>query len=183
MGGADSRTRGKGAHCADAAAAILFAAKEPASMRINAFLLCLCLIVTTAGCRPGSGAPEQQTRSRQVVAALYQYVASDAQGSPLVQGELLLPEVSDGDQFAGTWELRFVANDESKRPEAGPQIGIGRLSGQRTGEQIQIDLNPHMRDNNVALAGTISDSGFSGRWEYLTIAGVTNSGTFTATRR
>ena len=40
-----------------------------------------------------------------------------------------------------------------------------------------------MRDNNVALIGTVNETGFSGRWEYITLTGVTSSGTFTATRK
>jgi len=151
-------------------------------MRIALALLGVVVILSW-GCRPQAGETQRGAGPRNVIAASYAYVASDEQGAPLVQGELLLPEVGDGDQFAGTWEARFVGNDEARRHDVGPQVGVGRLAGRREGNEIQIDLNPHMRDNNVALIGTISESGFDGRWEYITLVGVTSSGKFIATRK
>jgi hypothetical protein len=44
-----------------------------------------------------------------------------------------------------------------------------------------INLNPNFADNNCYLYGNRHMSMYSGEWKWITFAGITNKGPFTAT--
>ena len=124
--------------------------------------------------------------------SVYAYTAYDSTGQHvLVEGTLRIALISSDvgsipHSLRGSWSL------EAKRRGAktGPQVGEGELEGTESWEEseqeIQINLNPHIVDNNVFLVGAYTDeeSGdFAGRWvheAYTNEPSSLPSGTFVA---
>ena len=124
--------------------------------------------------------------------SVYAYTAYDTTGQILVTGKLrILDKPNDvGDNLlsflSGSWDLKA----EQREAKTGPQVGEGKLEGtviwDDGEEKIQINLNPHIADDNVFLEGNYADdeSGdFAGRWvheAYTNEPSSLPSGTFVA---
>ena len=65
----------------------------------------------------------------------------------------------------------------------GPQVGMGTFVGEIHGNVVGLNLNPGWADNNVVLNGEMENGTYAGRWEWITFAGVTYTGNFTAVKR
>lgn len=112
----------------------------------------------------------------------YKYVGLDANGSPIVTGLLTLffADETEGQSISGSWVLSGPDD-----PDLGPQIGEGALTGSVHEGNIAIDLNPGYADLNVYLFGEFDDgaaTAFRGTWNFSTIVGAVNRGSFSATR-
>jgi hypothetical protein len=107
----------------------------------------------------------------------YQYVGYARDGSVIVRGNLMLV-VSAAGRVAGRWQLRAVG-DPSR---IGPQVGTGNLTGTLQDGILAVNLNPQNVDNNVLLNGRFNRTEYTGRWQWITFAGIANGGTFRATR-
>jgi hypothetical protein len=108
-------------------------------------------------------------------AGSYSYLAYDSLGTPVVSGWLKF-EHSDSVKIEGTWQLEKLVN----RDDLGPHSGEGELVGQINNFSITMELNPQFVDNNLRLAGTISDNYIDGKWYWISFVGITNWGNFKA---
>ena len=108
---------------------------------------------------------------------LYQYIAFDKSGNPIVSGYLRI-EFVDSSDVTGHWDLKQISITEN----IGSQVGHGELRGVFTDGLLNIDLNPEMVDNNVVLSGTINSTSYHGNWTYYGFPGLINTGSFFAKR-
>ncbi len=111
----------------------------------------------------------------------YSYMSFDSSGTAIVKGWFTL-EMSDSSHVTGEWHFVKVTDSD----DVGPQVGDGVLAGGFTDygiDQVIVDLHPEFRDNNLLLIGKLEESRYSGRWEWISFAGVSNYGTFYAQRR
>ncbi len=114
----------------------------------------------------------------------YTYTAQDANGTPVVSGQLDLDFEGSGNasgypiQITGTWQLSRT--DDTA--QIGPQVGTGTLEGTVSEKnEIVINLNPGIADDNIFLVGRFDNDlygNFSGEWTYSTFIGPTEQGTF-----
>ena len=108
---------------------------------------------------------------------------SVAREKTVATGKFRLPgSWIDMDTFSGAWDLRATGNANATRPadadDLGPITGQGTFTAVHRDTQLVIELYPGMIDNNVEIQLTIVDSTVvSGRWSYVTDAGITASGT------
>lgn len=105
----------------------------------------------------------------------YAYTAYDSAGTKIVTGFLWLKIESSG-SISGRWRLYKIAGAAT----TGPQIGTGKLRGNREGSDIWINLNPTWVDNNVTLNGKIKNGIYKGKWIYSGFPGAISWGTFIA---
>jgi hypothetical protein len=108
----------------------------------------------------------------------FSYTAFDDEGTRVLDGTLRL-EVRSNGSLSGSWEIKRVAGTD---PETvvGPQVGEGELVGSIEEGQLIVNLNPGFADNNVGLVGVVEDQAIMGTWSYVTFAGPTAGGDFTA---
>jgi len=106
---------------------------------------------------------------------VYQYTGYDSTGSPLITGTLTFV-CRETTSVSGTWALNGPAG-------YGPQVGMGTFVGEIHGNVVGLNLNPGWADNNVVLNGEMENGTYAGRWEWITFAGVTYTGNFTAVKR
>lgn len=111
----------------------------------------------------------------------FEYVAFDADGAQVLEGELVL-DVKDDGTVRGTWKIDWVEGAD-RNTVVGPQVGEGALEGSVEGGELSANLNPQSSDNNVTLLASLDGSLLVGSWEYTTFSGSTSTGAFTATRR
>ena len=107
----------------------------------------------------------------------YQYTGYSRGGRVIVRGTLSL-FVSTVGRVTGRWELRGA-----EPARIGPQVGRGTLTGNLVNGVLSINLNPKNVDNNVLLSGRFSRTEYAGRWEWVGLRGVLNTGTFHVGRR
>jgi hypothetical protein len=107
----------------------------------------------------------------------YRYTSYDTTGAVLVRGWFTM-DISDSNTISGEWH--FAAVDSAKN--IGPQTGDGKLVGGIQGTTVWIELNPHYRDNNLGLHGTLQGNRFSGTWTWISFVGITNQGPFEAVK-
>ncbi len=111
-------------------------------------------------------------------AGMYEYNGYDSTGAPIVQGWFTIDR-KDQNILNGDWH--FIPVRDARN--IGPQVGKGHLAGEYRNDTMSIELQPLYRDNNVGLYGTLRGNEFSGRWEWISYIGITNSGTFVAIRK
>lgn len=131
--------------------------------------LCCALLVLVAGlngCTVITGPASDGT---------YRYTSYDTTGTVLVRGWFTM-DISDSNTISGEWH--FTAVDTPKN--IGPQTGDGKLVGSIKGTSVWIELNPQYRDNNLGLIGTLQGNRFSGTWQWISFAGISNQGPFVA---
>jgi hypothetical protein len=107
----------------------------------------------------------------------YRYTGYAEDGSPVVQGWLHFQRERDR-RVEGEWWLEQVGPAR----DIGPQVGMGRIAGERRDTSWLLDLRPERRDDNVFLAGSPVPGGLRGTWEWSGFAGVRAKGTFIALR-
>lgn len=105
----------------------------------------------------------------------YNYTGYDTSGVAIVKGELRL-NYEDNEKISGDWHLIRL----SSAGQIGPQTGSGNLIGGYESDGFWIELQPAYIDNNVQLTGSRDDTQLNGKWIWITFAGITNHGTFTA---
>ncbi len=108
----------------------------------------------------------------------FQYTSYDSSGTPLVAGWFTM-NFLDSVTISGEWHFKPIDSPKN----IGPQTGDGNLVGGVHNGQIWVELNPHFRDNNLQLSGTLQGDRYSGRWIWISIVGVTNAGSFEAIKK
>jgi len=111
-------------------------------------------------------------------AGAYTYTGYDSSGTVIAQGWLSI-DTTVPTRVTGKWHLE----ERTTRTDIGLQSGDGTLEGSLQDTLLFVDLHPQMRDNNVMLYGRFSTAAYRGRWDWVTIIGVTNRGTFEAIRK
>jgi len=148
-------------------------------INVIAFLLFLGLVIScekdnsTIGFEPGPPGS-------------FNYQSYDSLGNPVGVGWLTfevteidsLIDHTSGAKFEGEWHIKNLTN----RQDLGPQFGDGELVGGTSGSRIWMELNPQWADNNLGLDGVIEDNRIEGKWYASSFPGVTNWGTFRATK-
>ncbi len=104
----------------------------------------------------------------------YSYIAYNDKDQPVVRGWFTLN--FDSTVISGKWQFEAIGNVH----DVGPQVGSDSLSGQINGNRITVGLNPQFADNNVYLDGILNNQTISGKWEWVSFIGPTNSGKFEA---
>ena len=132
------------------------------------FLFCAALL------RPGCS----QLITEPIHAGFYDYTSYDKNGVAVVGGWFTM-SFSGGDSVSGEWHFKAIGTPGN----IGPQTGNGTLAGKREGDKVWVDLSPQFRDNNLLLDGKIDGNRYSGSWSWISFIGVTNQGTFEATRK
>ena len=110
-------------------------------------------------------------------AGSFTYQSYDSLGKLIVNGWLEF-ELIDSVKIEGTWRLNNIRN----RDDIGPQYGYGKLLGSISDSEIWMELNPQYVDNNMYLEGIKSDNYIEGKWYWISFPGVTNWGTFKASK-
>jgi len=111
----------------------------------------------------------------------FDYVACDAEGRPLLVGQLALDFATDG-SISGTWRIGWAPGAD-RDAQVGPQVGEGQVRGVLANGQAQLDMNPGWADNNVYLSGALGPGGIGGAWSWSTLLGHVSGGAFMARRR
>jgi hypothetical protein len=133
----------------------------------------LVLVVCAAILWPGCG----DTGTEPTLSGAYNYTSYDSRGVAIVGGWFTM-NLSDTGAVSGEWHFRGIGTPQN----IGPQTGDGSLIGRKDKERIWIELNPQFRDN-IQLEGRIDEERYSGTWAWISFAGITNQGTFEATRK
>ncbi|MBN2011259.1 hypothetical protein JW960_18085 [candidate division KSB1 bacterium] len=105
---------------------------------------------------------------------VYVYTAYDSTGNVCAKGKLYFNN-PDSSHFTGTWDIQAF----KPTTQIGPQDGNGTFVGNRVDSEVQIDLSPNWRDNNVILIGTETGDKITGEWMWVTFIGPTSKGAFT----
>jgi hypothetical protein len=108
----------------------------------------------------------------------FSYASYDSLGTQLAKGWLAL-NIADSAHISGEWYFTNVGAPGSNDSHAGSGILAG---GTNNGETV-VNLNPSFVDNNLILIGRLTESHYSGNWQWITFAGVSNHGTFEAHRQ
>jgi hypothetical protein len=108
----------------------------------------------------------------------YLYKSYDSTGVQIAEGEFTIHHQSSG-EITGNWNFHRRGNHGN----CGSQIGSGNLIGGIEDMSMWINLNPNFVDNNCYLYGRRHHNRFTGEWQWVTFAGVTNRGLFTASLR
>ena len=116
------------------------------------------------------------------VSGQFRYTGYDRQGTVVIRGTLDLNEDSGG-LVNGRWNLQAVGNPD----RLGPQVGQGDAQGNVTtssggAAELVLNLNPGWADNNVFVYGQVRGSRIEGDWQWSTLLGSVQSGTFVAER-
>lgn len=141
---------------------------------MNTKLLLLVPLLLVGFCENND---EEISKSNIIHEGIYDYVSYDSLGTVIIEG-LIEIITSNPDSITGEWNFEKVGHPQN----IGPQIGTGRLYGSFHREKIWINLNPDIVDDNVNLNG-IFDSYFHGQWNWSTLHGLQNHGTFEAVKR
>lgn len=107
----------------------------------------------------------------------FHYTSYDSTGIKVAQGWFTM-DISDPDSVTGEWHFNSVDNARS----IGPQTGDGELIGGFHDALLWIELQPQYRDNNLQLQGEFTGERFTGKWMWISFAGISNSGRFEAVR-
>ncbi len=108
----------------------------------------------------------------EVVDGRYTYRAYDSAGTDIVTGIILL-RATDSTSLTGTWDLFKIGDPVG----IGPQTGHGSLLGS-SGDSVIINLNPRVADDNVILSGELKRGRITGKWQWVTLSGVSARGRF-----
>jgi len=119
--------------------------------------------------------PWGETPCDPTLEGMYVYTGFDTSGNQVVTGTLHIFGIDSG-VVRGTWS--FTATGAY-----GPGSGSGPFEGEVHGDTLALGLNPGWADNNVFLVGRVEKGIYSGKWEWDTFIGPTESGRFTAVKR
>ncbi len=106
----------------------------------------------------------------------FHYHSYSVDGTKVAEGWLSFNINSDS-TVSGEWHFDKIAG---KPEEIGPQWGEGSLQGDYVSDTLWLELKPQYRDNNFQLRGTLNKERYSGKWYWITYAGVSGRGTFKA---
>lgn len=118
------------------------------------------------------------TAGAEEVVRTYDYKGFDTNGVLRVSGVITL-RLDDTVKLKGDWKLQVLQGDKLK--EAGPQDGVGKVSGQLKEDGIFLNLNPGQIHNNIYLEGKVTstnNSAIKGKWGYYAFVGKVNEGLF-----
>ena len=104
----------------------------------------------------------------------YYYQSYNSDGVKVVEGWFTMEE--NDSTISGEWHFAKIGHPEG----IGPQVGDGVLTGGYQTDSLWIELNPDFRDNNLQLYGMLDDDMYAGRWMWITYAGISSAGIFTA---
>jgi len=108
----------------------------------------------------------------------YSYVGYDSLSNQIAKGWIKF-EFEDSVNIKGNWQVEKTVSTGSY----GPQDGNGNLVGDITDTSIYMNLHPNYADNNIILLGEFNGINIEGEWQWITFIGLTNSGTFKASRK
>lgn len=153
-------------------------------------VVCLC-IASSMGCREDRQSPTGVTergvdpvaRRGRENSMLYSYKGFSRSGELVVTGDLAIEgAIRKGEPFRGTWRFNNVGTAETKDWRSpkyiGPQDGSGSFIG-KWDDSLVMEFQQAV-DNNIVLIGDLAGDQITGRWEFHTDAGVSNTGTFKA---
>ncbi len=131
---------------------------------------------------------KETTTAPSTTSTVYNYTGTDSTGVTIVLGTLSI-QVFDSAKMSGSWNLASANGASSAM--FGPQFGSGSWQGTRTLVTLLINLNPGVVDDNVVLNGTAvyanpgdqAPASFRGDWQFVTLHGISNHGSFLATRK
>lgn len=107
----------------------------------------------------------------------FYYKSYDLNHHLIAQGVIKI-KFNNSDEISGTWNLQKIGNPQN----IGPQSGTGELVGDLINkDSIWIELNPQFKDNNLQLLAKYTRTVLTGKWLWITYAGITNQGYFNAT--
>ncbi len=107
----------------------------------------------------------------------YSYTSYDSLGTAIVKGWFTIVQ-QDSVQLIGNWSFEKIGNPQ----DVGPQVGAGKLVGGVDQDRVWVELNPQYKDNNLQLQGSITGNQYSGKWMWISFAGISNHGTFEAVK-
>lgn len=113
----------------------------------------------------------------------YDYKAFDTNGVLRVSGVVTL-RLDDPVKIKGDWKLQVLQRDKLK--EAGPQDGVGKISGYAKEDGVFLNLNPDQLHNNIYLDGkgaSANNLEIKGKWGYYGFVGKLNEGNFEMVRK
>ncbi len=134
------------------------------------FILLLALLFSLASCDNESDSLVGTTPP-----GAYSYTSYDSLGTAIVKGWFTM-NYKDSVHIIGNWSFEKIDNPQ----DVGPQVGAGKLIGGIDQDKVWVELNPQFRDDNLQLIGSITGNKFSGKWMWLSYAGISNHGTFEA---
>ncbi len=126
----------------------------------------------------GSLAACKEAPTDSTLSGTYSYMSYDSLGTVIVKGWFRL-DIADSADISGEWNFMNLTDSEA----SGSQVGNGILVGGFANGLMIVDLHPDFRDNNLLLIGILDGTRYSGRWEWISFAGISNYGTFQAQRR
>lgn len=135
-----------------------------------ALMCCACL----SACSERSSQDDAELdpvvgKIRELVIDLY---ADDAEsGEPFASGSVSLVHTPEGEPGIGFWSIA------ARSPSPDVSLGSGELRWHTQADGLRVELHPGMVDHNIEML--IADE--HGTWQYLTDAGITESGTLRVT--
>lgn len=133
------------------------------------FIVLLALLFSFASCE------DDDSLVGPTPSGAYSYTSFDSLGMAIVRGWFTMIH-EDSTKLIGNWSFEKIGNPQ----DIGPQVGAGKLVGGVDQDRAWVELNPQYRDHNLQLIGTIKGNKFSGKWMWLSLAGISNHGTFEA---
>ena len=103
----------------------------------------------------------------------YAYFGYDTSSTLVAKGWFKY-EYEDSVNIKGHWKFKKIGNPGN----IGPQDGEGELVGMISDTSVSINLQPNFADNNIILVGKFDNKYIYGNWQWVTFAGITNSGKF-----
>jgi hypothetical protein len=107
--------------------------------------------------------------------ALFNYSGYDSSNTLISEGWLKI-NFEDSTKITGEWHIKKLNNSQN----TGLGDESGSLIGGTNNKSVWLNLNPDYVDNNLFLVGVLSKNKFEGNWQWITFAGITNSGNFIA---
>ncbi|MCF7885592.1 MAG: hypothetical protein K9M80_03770 [Candidatus Marinimicrobia bacterium] len=84
-------------------------------------------------------------------------------------------DISDSANITGEWRVKNIQHN--------PFGGKGDLKGGFNRKRLWLNLYPGFVDNNIFFSGDLEENIYSGELSFVTIAGVTDYGTFEAIKK
>ncbi len=115
------------------------------------------------------------TGSGTFISGFYDLTVFDSNGTPIAAGWLQL-DFKKGAEVSGCWKIfRLSGENQPAFP-----TGTGKLTGRLDEKNLSLNLNPGLVDDNLLHTGTANVGTIRGKWQWVTFAGLTNWGRFTA---
>ena len=113
-----------------------------------------------------------------VPSGAFSFTQYDSLGTQRAAGWIKLV-IADSSHISGEWHIAKVGMPASTDAES----NNGVLVGETVNGQTILNLHPSFVDNNLILIGTLTGTRYTGIWQWITFAGVSDHGTFQAQRR